>query len=203
MYRSPALALEIAPSLEGSWLALPGGLPADQVRPGDHAGVRRGRLACGRCDSDDVRGGGAAPHKDLRLYDTWRGKSNKRQGQTIVISTAGEPGSQFEERPGADPGARRGREAARVVRPLRHRPACAPRVRLARGGGSGRPRGRQAGQPVFSGITVGSLTEKFGRRISTWGIGGGSRATCPPRRHGRHPGEGVVRCDRPGRNPSR
>jgi phage terminase large subunit-like protein len=36
-------------------------------------------------------------HKDLELYRTWRGKLKKRRGQLIVISTAGEPGGEFEE----------------------------------------------------------------------------------------------------------
>lgn len=36
--------------------------------------------------------------KNLALYDRWRGKYGKRGGQTIVISTAGEPGSEFELR---------------------------------------------------------------------------------------------------------
>jgi len=36
-------------------------------------------------------------HRDLRLYRTWRGKLDKRGGQIIGISTAGEPGSEFEE----------------------------------------------------------------------------------------------------------
>jgi phage terminase large subunit-like protein len=36
-------------------------------------------------------------HKDLELYRTWRGKLKKRNGQLIVISTAGEPGAEFEE----------------------------------------------------------------------------------------------------------
>ena len=36
-------------------------------------------------------------HKDLALYRTWRGKLKKRNGQMIVISTAGEPGSEFEQ----------------------------------------------------------------------------------------------------------
>jgi len=35
-------------------------------------------------------------HKDLRLYRTWRGKLEKRGGQMATISTAGEPGSEFE-----------------------------------------------------------------------------------------------------------
>lgn len=36
-------------------------------------------------------------HKSLELYETWRGKMDKRDGQLIVISTAGEPGSEFED----------------------------------------------------------------------------------------------------------
>jgi phage terminase large subunit-like protein len=36
-------------------------------------------------------------HRDLRLYRTWRGKIEKRGGQILTISTAGEPGSEFEE----------------------------------------------------------------------------------------------------------
>lgn len=35
-------------------------------------------------------------HRDLGLYRTWAGKLRKRGGQMIVISTAGEPGSEFE-----------------------------------------------------------------------------------------------------------
>lgn len=36
-------------------------------------------------------------HRDLRLYRTWRGKIAKRDGQILTISTAGEPGGEFEE----------------------------------------------------------------------------------------------------------
>lgn len=36
-------------------------------------------------------------HKDLRLYRRWVGKRKKRGGQIAVISTAGEPDSDFEE----------------------------------------------------------------------------------------------------------
>lgn len=35
--------------------------------------------------------------RDLRLYRTWRGKWSKRNGPVVVISTAGEPTSEFEE----------------------------------------------------------------------------------------------------------
>ena len=35
-------------------------------------------------------------HKDMSLYRTWSGKLDKRDGQLLTISTAGEPGSDFE-----------------------------------------------------------------------------------------------------------
>lgn len=57
--------------------------------------------------ADDRTGDGVIPtlalldelhrHRDLRLYRTWRGKLPKRQGQLVTISTAGEPGAEFEE----------------------------------------------------------------------------------------------------------
>jgi phage terminase large subunit-like protein len=36
-------------------------------------------------------------HRDLKLYRTWRGKLEKRGAQLVTISTAGEPGGEFEE----------------------------------------------------------------------------------------------------------
>jgi phage terminase large subunit-like protein len=36
-------------------------------------------------------------HKSLDLYETWRGKLEKRKAQLLAISTAGEPASDFEE----------------------------------------------------------------------------------------------------------
>jgi phage terminase large subunit-like protein len=36
-------------------------------------------------------------HRDLRLYRTWRGKAHKRNGKIGGISTAGEPGTEFED----------------------------------------------------------------------------------------------------------
>jgi phage terminase large subunit-like protein len=36
-------------------------------------------------------------HPDLRLYRTWKGKYRKRKGPLFMISTAGEPGGEFEE----------------------------------------------------------------------------------------------------------
>jgi hypothetical protein len=57
--------------------------------------------------ADDRTGDGVIPtlplldelhrQKDLRLYRTWRGKLPKRDGQLGAISTAGEPGGEFEE----------------------------------------------------------------------------------------------------------
>ena len=56
--------------------------------------------------ADDRTGDGVIPtlclvdelhrHRDLKLYRTWRGKLGKRKGQIICISTAGEPGGEFE-----------------------------------------------------------------------------------------------------------
>lgn len=56
--------------------------------------------------ADDRTGDGVIPtlcildelhrHRDLGLYRTWRGKLDKRQGQIVVISTAGDPGGEFE-----------------------------------------------------------------------------------------------------------
>lgn len=72
------------------------------------------RIACKRTGgriqvyaADDRTGDGIIPslalidelhrHRDLRLYRTWRGKLEKRGGQLVTISTAGEPGGEFED----------------------------------------------------------------------------------------------------------
>lgn len=58
--------------------------------------------------ADDRTGDGIIPgrlaiidelhrQRDLKLYRTWRGKLEKRDAQLATISTAGEPGSEFEE----------------------------------------------------------------------------------------------------------
>lgn len=76
-----------------------------------HPGYRRIRhKGGGRIQifaADDRTGDGVIPtlavldelhrHKNLRLYRTWRGKLPKRGGQLVTISTAGEPGSEFEQ----------------------------------------------------------------------------------------------------------
>lgn len=71
------------------------------------------RITCLRTDgrlqvfaADDRTGDGVIPtlalldelhrHKSMRLYRTWRGKLDKRDGQLVAISTAGEPGGEFE-----------------------------------------------------------------------------------------------------------
>jgi phage terminase large subunit-like protein len=36
-------------------------------------------------------------HPDMRLYGLWKGKLRKRRAQILVISTAGEPGTEFED----------------------------------------------------------------------------------------------------------
>ena len=53
-------------------------------------------------------------HRDLNLYRTWTGKRLKRGGQIVAISTAGEPGSEFEET----------REAIRQMAPEVTRTGC-------------------------------------------------------------------------------
>jgi len=56
--------------------------------------------------ASDITGDGVIPdlclidelhrHRNLRLYRTWAGKLRKKRAKMIVISTAGEPGSEFE-----------------------------------------------------------------------------------------------------------
>lgn len=68
--------------------------------------------------ADDRTGDGVIPtlalvdelhrHPDMRLYRTWRGKLDKRDGQLVAISTAGDPESEFEAT----------RERAKVTREL-------------------------------------------------------------------------------------
>jgi phage terminase large subunit-like protein len=78
-----------------------------------YAGYRR--IKCHRTDgriqvyaADDRTGDGIIPgglalvdelhrHRDLKLYRTWKGKLDKRGAQLVTISTAGEPGGDFED----------------------------------------------------------------------------------------------------------
>lgn len=81
--------------------------------------------------ADDRTGDGAIPDlatidephraRDMRLWRTWRGKLDKRNGQLLGISTAGEPGSEFE-----DVRAAMHRTAAESVTVGRHTRSCTP-----------------------------------------------------------------------------
>jgi phage terminase large subunit-like protein len=86
-----------------------------ELRPRFRAYDGYRRIKCLRTDgriqvfaADDRTGDGIIPgglalvdelhrHRDLKLYRTWRGKLEKRGAQLIAISTAGEPGGEFEE----------------------------------------------------------------------------------------------------------
>jgi phage terminase large subunit-like protein len=61
----------------------------------------------------------------MALYRTWTGKLNKRDGQLVAISTAGEPGSEFEETR-----ERVRRESPDVTRTGRHTRAAGPEMIL-------------------------------------------------------------------------
>jgi phage terminase large subunit-like protein len=120
--------------------------------------------------ADDRTGDGIIPtlglidemhrHRDLGLYRTWAGKIAKRGGQIAGISTAGEPGSDFEQtreliRQKADEVTRRGSFLrARSSRVVLHEWALAPEAK---------PDDFEAVKAAnpFSGITVEMLTEKY------------------------------------------
>lgn len=97
-------------------------------------------------------------HRNLGLYRTWLGKMRKRGGQIIVISTAGEPGSEFEL----------AREAMRQTGCVEHRGGLVRAVTdtsalhdwaLREGQSPDDLELVKAANP-FSGITVESLAEK-------------------------------------------
>jgi len=87
--------------------------PALRPRFRPYPGYRK--ITCHRTDgriqvyaADDRTGDGIIPgglalvdelhrHRDLKLYRTWRGKLDKRDAQMVTISTAGEPGGEFED----------------------------------------------------------------------------------------------------------
>jgi phage terminase large subunit-like protein len=119
--------------------------------------------------ADDRTGDGVIPtlalldelhrHRDLRLYRTWRGKLGKRDGQLAIISTAGEPGGEFEET----------RERIRQMGEREH-DGCF--VRAAGGGvvlhewavpedGDDADMQTVKAANPFSGVTIETLTEKF------------------------------------------
>jgi phage terminase large subunit-like protein len=175
VYRSPALALEIAPTLKD---------PGWRCQEG-YRRIKYGRGIMQVFAADDSHADGVIPtmcgveelhrHKDLRLYDTWRGKSNKRQGQTIVISTAGEPGSQFEERR-AQIRARAGdvRRDGSFGRYATDQ-LVLHEYALLEGEDPEDLEAVKRANP-FSGITVGSLTEKF--QAPDFNLGHWRRFTC-------------------------
>ena len=51
-----------------------------------------GLIPAGICVLDELH-----RHRDMRLYRVWRGKLGKRGAQILAISTAGEPGHEFED----------------------------------------------------------------------------------------------------------
>ena len=107
-------------------------------------------------------------HRNLALYRTWAGKLAKRNGQIVTISTAGEPGTEFEAtreriRQQADQVVRRGcftrASTARVVMhewaiPAKGNPEDFDLVKQAN---------------PFSGITVDGLRDKYGSPTMTLG----------------------------------
>ena len=84
------------------------GSPRYKQHPGHRRIVDLDRLSIIQVYASDVTGGdGVIPvglaiidelhrHKTLELYRTWSGKLDKEDAQLIVISTAGEPGGEFE-----------------------------------------------------------------------------------------------------------
>lgn len=120
--------------------------------------------------SDDRTGDGIIPtmgiidevhrHRDLSLYRTWAGKLAKRDGQIVGISTAGEPGSDFELTR-----AKIRQAAGNVRRKGSFTRAAAPRLVLhewavPEGANVEDFRVVKRANP-FSGITVPMLREKF------------------------------------------
>jgi phage terminase large subunit-like protein len=126
--------------------------------------------------ADDRTGDGVIPtlgiidemhrHRDLALYRTWAGKLQKRGGQIVGISTAGEPGSDFEET--------RKKIRSQSVERLQKGSfvrASSPRLVLHEyavpdGGNVEDMEVVKAANP-FSGVTIPSLTEKFGSPTMT------------------------------------
>ena len=108
--------------------------------------------------SDDRTGDGIIPtlgiidelhrQRDLSLYRTWAGKLLKRDGQIVAISTAGEPGSDFESTRSAHHRDRRDEEAPGRLHPRDHRADRPPRVGAGRRCRPERHPRRQAGQPL-------------------------------------------------------
>jgi Terminase large subunit, ATPase domain len=114
-------------------------------------------------------------HPDLRLYRLWRGKLNKRGGQIIMISTAGEPGTEFEETRD------RIRDMARTRRRRgAHLCARGPSLvmnewKVAKASDAADMRKVKAANP-FSGITVATLKAEF--ESPTTDLGDWKRLKC-------------------------
>jgi hypothetical protein len=128
--------------------------------------------------ADDRTGDGVIPtmgildelhrHRDLSLYRTWAGKMAKRDGQIIAISTAGEPGTEFETTR-----ERIRQQSAEVVRTGSHIRAASGRVvlhewALAEGADPEDFAAVKAANP-FTGITTDGLREKFHSLTMTLG----------------------------------
>ena len=120
--------------------------------------------------ADDRTGDGVIPtlgildelhrHRDMALYRTWAGKLQKRGGQVVTISTAGEPGSEFEVTR-----ERIRQQSAEVTRTGSHIRAVSPRVALHEWAVPEKADPEnfavvKAANP-FRGITVESLAEKY------------------------------------------
>ena len=134
-------------------------LPEFDLRPGvreircrSTGGVLKAKAA------DERTGDGLIPtlaicdelhrHRDLGLYRVWRGKVGKRRGQLVAISTAGEPGSDFEElRDAIRQGALRDRPARRVHAGVDGH-CCPARLGAAGAGGPYGSAGGQGRKPV-------------------------------------------------------
>ncbi len=99
MYRQAEGLIARSPELAGRFRAYDGYRRVKCERTGGRIQVYA---------ADDRTGDGIIPgglalvdelhrHRDLRLYRTWKGKLEKRGAQIVTISTAGEPGGEFED----------------------------------------------------------------------------------------------------------
>jgi hypothetical protein len=128
--------------------------------------------------ADDRTGDGVIPtlgiidelhrHRDMSLYRTWAGKLLKRKGQIIAISTAGEPGSEFENT----------REKIRQTAPSLERAETFLRAKSTRmvlhewavpEDGDVEDMGLVKRANPFSGLTAAALEDKFDSPTMTYG----------------------------------
>jgi phage terminase large subunit-like protein len=99
MYLQAEGLIDRSPELRPRFRAYPGYRRIKCLRTGGRIQV----YAADDRTADGIIPGGLAlvdelhRHRDLKLYRTWRGKLEKRGAQLIAISTAGEPGGEFEE----------------------------------------------------------------------------------------------------------